>query len=51
MTGIGLGTGFSLFIVMMATTVLFVWTWLRSHGVTQITYVHVDSMAGDEGEE
>lgn len=46
------GTGFSLFLVALVTTVLFVYTWMRSHGVAHhISHIRVDAMAGDEGED
>ncbi len=54
MTGIGwglFGTKFSLLLVVLVSTVLFVYTWLRTHGVSHMTNVHVDSRAGDEGED
>ncbi len=46
------GTGFSLILVALVTTILFVCIWMRSHGVmNDMTHVHVDAMAGDEGED
>lgn len=51
MTGIGFGVSFSLFLVALVSTILFVYTWIKSHGVSHITRVHVDGMAGDEGED
>ena len=53
MAGIGyFGTGFSLVLVMLVTTILFVYIWLRSHGVMhRLSHANVDSMAGDEGED
>ena len=54
MTGIGwqlFGTMSSLIFVTLASTVFFVYVWLRSHGVTNMTNMHVDAMAGDEGED
>ncbi len=50
------GTIFSLLVVSLVTIVLFVYMWLRSHGASHVTrgYVtgtHVDTMAGDEGED
>jgi len=47
---ISLGVSFSLFLVMLVSSVLFVYTWLRSHGISHVTRVHVDGMAGDEGD-
>ena len=51
MTGISFGTIFSLFLVSLVTTVLFVYTWMQSHGGTYATSEHLDLMAGDEGED
>jgi len=55
MTGIGwemFGTGMSLLIITLVSAILFVYTWVRSHDVMNMTtYPHVDKMAGDEGEE
>lgn len=51
MTGMSFGVSFSLLLVIVVSTVLFVYTWLRSHGVSYMTHGRVDSMAGDEGEE
>lgn len=45
------GWGFSLLLVSAITTVVFFYTWFRSHGVTNATNVRVDAMAGDEGED
>ncbi len=45
------GLKFSWFIVAVVTTILFVYTWFRSHGSTKMTHAHVDGMAGDEGED
>ncbi len=45
------GTGFSLILVSLVTIVLFAYIWLRTHGITNMTYAHVDGMAGDEGED
>ena len=50
---IGLDFG-SILIAMLVTVTLFVYVWVRSHGITNRTYlqpVHVDAMAGDEGED
>ena len=55
MTGNGwemFGSGISLLIVTLVSTILFVCVWLGSHGVTHMTtHPHVDAMAGDEGED
>ena len=53
MTGISyFGTGFSLLLVTLVTAIFFVYIWLRTHGVSHRTrYAHIDSMAGDEGED
>ena len=51
MTGMNFGILFSLFIVMLVTTVLFVYTWMRSHGGTYVTNEHLDLRAGDEGDD
>ena len=54
MTGIGwemFGTKVSLLLVMSVSAILFVYIWLQSHGVEHMTHVHVDKMAGDEGED
>jgi hypothetical protein len=51
MTGMSIGVSFSLLIVMLISTVLFVYTWLSSHGFTYRGSSHLDSMAGDEGED
>jgi hypothetical protein len=51
MTGISFGILFSLFLVMLVTTVLFVYTWMSSHGRTYVTNEHLDLRAGDEGED
>jgi hypothetical protein len=58
MTGISWAftTFVSLLIVTLVTAVLFVYVWLRSHGVSHTTHPHmtharVDGMAGEEGED
>lgn len=55
MTGIGwemFGTGMSLLIITLVSAILFVYTWLTSHGVMRMTtHPHLDAMAGDEGED
>ncbi len=51
MTGISFGVSFSLFLTALVSIVLFVYTWMKSHGVSHITRVHVDGTAGDEGED
>ncbi|HEY6872001.1 MAG TPA: hypothetical protein VI298_04640 [Geobacteraceae bacterium] len=54
MTGIGwemFSTKVSLLLVTLVSTVLFVYVWLRSHGVEHMTHPHVDKMAGDEGDD
>jgi hypothetical protein len=54
MTGNGwemFGTGVSLLMITLVSTVLFVYVWLQSHGVMHKTHPHVDLMAGDEGED
>ena len=54
MTGFGwemFGTSVSLLLTTLAAAVLFMYTWMRSHGVTHMTHPHVDMMAGDEGED
>ena len=57
MTGFGwgyFGTGFSVLFVMLVSAILFVYIWLQSHGVAHMTHfhqAHVDTMAGDEGED
>ena len=51
MTGMAFGVSFSLLIVMLVSTVLFVYTWLSSHGFTYTGSSNLDSKAGDEGEE
>jgi hypothetical protein len=53
MTGMFFGTFFSLLIVMMVATFLFAYTWMRSHGSTYMgsSHLHLDSKAGDEGED
>jgi hypothetical protein len=54
MTGIGWefwGLKFSWLLVALISTGLFVYTWVRSHGVTNATNTRVDAMAGDEGED
>ncbi len=38
-------------VVTFVTAVLFVYAWLRSHGAMHTGHPHVDSMAGDEGED
>ena len=44
-------TGISLLIVTLVSAVLIVYVWLRSHDVMHMTHHHVDTMAGDEGED
>jgi hypothetical protein len=54
MTGIGWefwGLKFSWLLVAVMSVVLLAYTWIRSHGVTNMTKARVDSMAGDEGED
>jgi len=54
MTGNGwemFGTGVSLLMITLVSTVLFVYVWLQSHDVMHKTHPHVDLMAGDEGED
>ncbi len=54
MTGIGWefwGLKFSWLIIALVSTILFVYTWVRSHGFTAMTHAHVDRMTGDEGED
>ena len=54
MTGNGwlmLSTTSSLILIMLVSAILFVYTWLRSHGDTHMTHPHVDKMAGDEGDD
>ena len=51
MTGLSFGVLFSLFLVMLVTTILFVYTWMKSHGGTYATSEHLDLRAGDEGED
>ena len=54
MTGIGwemFGTKVSLLLVMSVSAILFVYTWVQSHGIEHMTHPHVDKMAGDEGED
>jgi hypothetical protein len=51
MTGLAIGINFSLFLVFLTLVVLFVWTWLSTHGISHITHGHVDMRAGDEGED
>ncbi len=53
MTSIGWefwGLKFSWLVVAGVSTILFVYTWLRTHGTTHYSS-HVDGMAGDEGED
>jgi len=51
MTGAFFGTFFSLLLVMMVATFLFAYTWMKSHGSTYMGNGHLDSKAGDEGED
>lgn len=43
------GLKFSWLIIALVSVVLFVYTWLKAHQSTNL--IHVDRMAGDEGEE
>lgn len=51
MSWVMFSTTVSLLLVMLVTTVLFVYVWLKSHGIDHMTHPHVDEMAGDEGED
>ena len=51
MTGMYFGAFFSLLIIMLVATVLFIYTWLQSHGVGHTSHGHLDLTAGDEGED
>ena len=51
MTGTFFGAFFSLLLVMLVSAVLFVYTWLLSHGTSALVHGHLDSMAGEEGED
>jgi hypothetical protein len=51
MTGMFFGTFFSLLLVMTVATILFAYTWMKSHNATYLGHGHLDSKAGDEGED
>jgi hypothetical protein len=51
MTGMYFGAFFSLLVIMLAATVLFIYTWLQSHGINHSGHGHLDLAAGDEGED
>ena len=45
------GVKFSMLITMLASVVMFIGVWVESKKSDHFTHVHVDTMAGDEGED